>query len=802
MQYPLPMPEPPPPTNLLFICSDEHTSRVLGCYGNPLVRTPHLDALAARGTRFSSAYTPFPICVPARACLATGRYAHQLGIWDNGAPYTGREAPSWGHRLTARGRQVTTIGKLHYRDAEDDTGFPDQRLPMHVLDGVGDVFGLLRGDSPVRPGSVRTPGAGGRAGRVGVRALRPGHRRGGGAVAARARRAPIRPPLGPLRLLRQPPLPPASSPSSTSTSTPPNRVPLPRCGTPDTWSTHPAIQWKRRIQAIEEPFPEPTLRRAIAAYYGMVTFLDEQIGRVLAALDAAGLTATTRVVYSTDHGEMLGDHGLWWKSVMFEGAAGIPLLLAGPDVPAGKTVATPVSLVDLFPTILEATGVAPEPEDADLPGASLLRLAREPDDDRRAVFSEYHASHSSTGYYLVRRGRHKLVHYANVAYPPQLFDLQADPAEAHDLAADPAHAPLLAELEGVLRTVVDPEAVDAAARADQRRRIDAAGGVEAVLGAGARFNYTPAPAGFDPPPCPVRPPPRRRHLNNMKMKQVAAVVTEYRVRSHADNIVTRLLEGYELHWTTVRPSVRVASLYTDQVPAGDLSRDLAGAYGVPIYPTIGEALTLGGETLAVDGVVLVGEHGDYPHNEKGQKQYPRRRFFEETVAVFDRSRAGGARLHGQAPGLQLGGREVDLRHRPGAGHPPHGRLVHAGHRPRAPAGGPLRGGDRGDRGGGPRGLESYGFHALEIGQCLAERRAGHETGVSAVQCLTGPAFWRALQRGGWLVAGAGGRRPGGRRPRPRRRARALRRPDRVPAPRTGGRTSRPSSASGTGTACG
>src|SRR5215212_3514880 len=110
-----PMPEASAPTNLLFICSDEHTAHVLGRYGNRVVRTPNLDALAARGTRFTAAYTPFPICVPARASLATGRYAHQLGIWDNGAPYTGAQAPSWGHRLTARGHEVTTIGKLHYR---------------------------------------------------------------------------------------------------------------------------------------------------------------------------------------------------------------------------------------------------------------------------------------------------------------------------------------------------------------------------------------------------------------------------------------------------------------------------------------------------------------------------------------------------------------------------------------------------------------------------------------------------------------------------------------------------------------
>ena len=494
------------PTNVLYLCSDEHTRHVLGCYGNPVVRTPNLDALAARGTRFSSAYTPFPICVPARACLATGRYAHQLGIWDNGAPYTGAQAPSWGHRLTAQGHEVTSIGKLHFRSVEDDTGFPDQRLPMHVLDGVGDVFGLLRANSPVRPGGVRKP----------VQEAGPGkseyirYDRGiagaaGDWLAARAatpptpsRPAPPRRPPGRSSSPSSPPTSRWSCPRSTSTSTRRNRCPCPAAGTPETWSPHPALAWKRRIQAIEEPFPEPVLRRAIAAYYGMVTFLDEQIGRVLRALDAAGLTASTRVIYSTDHGEQLGDHGLWWKGVMLEGAAGVPLLMAGPGVPEGKVVATPVSLVDVFPTVVEAAGAALAPEDAGLPGASLLGIAAAPDDAARTVFAEYHASNSSTAYYLLRRGRYKYLAY--VGYPAQLFDLEADPDEAHDLAGDPQHAGRLAAFERALRAVVDPEAVDATARADQRARIDAAGGLEAVRGAGARFSYTPAPAGFDPAP--------------------------------------------------------------------------------------------------------------------------------------------------------------------------------------------------------------------------------------------------------------------------------------------------------------
>ena len=143
------------PTNVLVILSDEHTRRVLGCYGNRIVRTPHLDALAARGTRFARAYCQTPICVPSRASLATGRWPHAIGAWDNATPYVGTEAPSWGHRLGAQGHHVTTVGKLHYRRVDDPSGFPDQRVPLHVLDGTGDLYGLLRGDMPPRPQSLR-----------------------------------------------------------------------------------------------------------------------------------------------------------------------------------------------------------------------------------------------------------------------------------------------------------------------------------------------------------------------------------------------------------------------------------------------------------------------------------------------------------------------------------------------------------------------------------------------------------------------------------------------------------------------
>lgn len=230
-------------------------------------------------------------------------------------------------------------------------------------------------------------------------------------------------------------------------------------------------------------------------------------------------------------------------------------------------------------------------------------------------------------------------------------------------------------------------------------------------------------------------------------KRVAAIVTEYRIRSHADNIVTRLLEGYALHWEIVPPRLQVASLYTDQVPANDISRDLAAQHGVPIFPTIREALTLGGNVLAVDGVVLIGEHGDYPFNEKGQRLYPRRRFFEETVAVF---RESGrvvpvfsdkhlAYNWEDARWIYDTVTEMGIPFMAGGSAPIGLRVPPID----VPYGAPIE--EIVVVANGP--IEGYGYHAIEVAQCLAERRRGHETGVAAVQCLTGQPFWEALRAG-------------------------------------------------------
>ncbi len=475
------------PANLLFILSDEHNKRVLGCYGHPMIQTPNLDALAMRGTRFGNAYTNCPICVPARASFATGRYVHDVRCWDNAIAYNG-QAPSWGHRLMEQGHRVVSIGKLHYKESKPEVnGFDEEILPLHIVNGVGDLLGLIRDELPRRPGSLKLgPEAG------------PGeseYTRYDRSIAdetvkwLKSEAAKHRDKPWALYVGFVSPHFPLIAPPEFYDLYPEHQVPWPDLYDPAERPRHPFLDAMRKCLCFDDPFDPPMVRRAIAAYFGLVSFLDDNIGKILRALEETGLAASTRVVYSSDHGDNLGARGLWGKSTMYEESAGIPLIMAGPDVPAGKTSGTPVSLVDAFPTFIRALGAKPDPRDTDLPGVSLLDIAQG-QVPQRAIFSEYHAAGAITASYMIRHGQHKYIHY--VGMPPMLFDLEADPHERRDLGLEPDYKEIITECERLLRKIVDPEAVDRLARADQKAHIEKNGGTEAVLKRG-HFRYSPPP---------------------------------------------------------------------------------------------------------------------------------------------------------------------------------------------------------------------------------------------------------------------------------------------------------------------
>ncbi len=471
------------PTNLLFILSDQHNRDVLGCYGNPVVQTPHLDRLAENGTRFTAAYTTCPICVPARASLATGRYVHQTGHWDNAFPYAGEPA-SWGHRLKAEGIRVDSIGKLHFRGSDDDNGFTAEVEPLHVVDGIGDLLSCVRADPPLRdkrPGLVE-------AGSGDSTYLRYDVRNADNAIAWLQQHANDETPWV-LFLSFVCPHPPYIAPPETYAHYADSELPQMPQHLPEDRPQHPALDYFRRFFHLDEPLPEDVWRRAVAGYYGACTHLDAQIGRVLDALHRHELGESTRIIYTSDHGESLGARGMSGKFTLYDESAAIPMILSGPDVPVGKVVQTPVSFVDCYQTVVEGVGLSATTDEATLPGASLWGIACEPDRER-TVFSEYHAIGAQHAIYMLRNRRYKYVHYVNLQ--PQLFDLLKDPREEYDLARSPEHQCIVEKMERELRQLLDPDAIDRQAKADQQAKVDEYGGRVAVIARGT-FQNSPTP---------------------------------------------------------------------------------------------------------------------------------------------------------------------------------------------------------------------------------------------------------------------------------------------------------------------
>lgn len=474
------------PRNLLFIMSDEHNKRMLGSAGHPVIRTPHLDRLASRGVRFTDAYCNSPICVPSRASFQTGRYVHDIRFWDNCIAYDG-SVPSWAHRLRAAGHRVDSIGKLHFRSAEDDNGFSKEHMPLHIVEGLGDPIGMLRDPPPRRVASLKLAAEAGCA----DSAYQGYDDRITDAAEGWLRERSQKPDEKPWMLfvsLVCPHFPLISRPEWYNLY-PEDTVPWPFDYAQAERTTHPFIQAMRKCQVYDEAFDESKVRKAIAAYFGLVSFVDHNVGRLVKALEVNGLAEDTRIIYTSDHGDNLGARGLWGKSNMYEDSAAVPMIMAGPEVPQGVACTEPVSLVDCFPTIVDCVGMKPDPADRDLPGSSLFDVVAGIAPSR-TVMSEYHAAGSATGAFMIRKGRFKYVYY--VGMPAQLFDLEADPYERRDLAMEAGYRGLAADCEAALRKVVDPEAADRLARQDQAAKIAALGGREAILAKGS-FGYSPVP---------------------------------------------------------------------------------------------------------------------------------------------------------------------------------------------------------------------------------------------------------------------------------------------------------------------
>ena len=412
--------------NLLIIMSDQHNRAMMGCYGHPLVRTPNLDRLAARGTRFTSCWTPSPVCIPARAAFATGKYIHQIGFWDNADPYDG-SIPSWHHRLRDAGHRIVSVGKLHFRSDDDDCGFSEAIVPMHVVEGKGDLLGLIRDDLPVRGAAHKMAGLAGPGKSPYTLYDRDIAARAQIWLHEEAKKYADKPWVLFVSFVA-PHYPLTAPPEHFYRYFDDASLPRPKFYDRGQRPNHPFVQDYARAFNFDDYFnTEADVRRATAGYFGLCSFMDEQAGKVLDALEACGLTQSTRVIYTSDHGDAVGQRGLWGKSTLYEEVCAVPLIVAGEAIPHGRVIDTPATLLDIFPFIIDGAGESdPRFIEPDHPGVALNRLA-DGETPQRTVLSEYHGMGSTTGAFAIRNGRYKYIHY--VKYPPQLFNLKDDPDE-------------------------------------------------------------------------------------------------------------------------------------------------------------------------------------------------------------------------------------------------------------------------------------------------------------------------------------------------------------------------------------
>jgi len=420
--------------NILLMMSDQHSPHVLGCYGDTVVRTPHMDALAASGAVFESNYCQSPLCVPSRMSFLTSRQCSDVRVWTNECVLPSAE-PTFAHALGAAGYETALIGRMHFVGPDQWHGF-ERRL-------VGSITAVhLGGRNQGVPatgqsrGAVTTAGPGRTAYQVYDEVVAQ-------ATAdyleekAKEKGRPFCAVAG-FVLPHCPFVCPREDWDYYY-----DRITLPRVPEGYFEDLHPAVKLWRKNRGILD-LTDEEIRCARAGYYGLVTHFDRQVGVVMDALKRTGLDRNTVVIYCSDHGEMAGEHGMWWKSNLYEGSVSVPLIVSCPErFASGRRVNQVTGLIDLAPTLTELAGADPVPGAT---GTSLVPLLRGEDVDwANETFSEHYPARGVPPTRMIRRGRWKLVHYEG--YSPQLFDVENDPGEFNDLGESPDHAQVRDELQ-------------------------------------------------------------------------------------------------------------------------------------------------------------------------------------------------------------------------------------------------------------------------------------------------------------------------------------------------------------------
>ena len=462
------MPQQP---NILIVMVDQLAPAFLPIYGHPLVQAPNLSALAARGTVFDSAYCNSPLCSPSRTAFMTGSLPSRTGGYDNAAEFRA-DLPTFAHYLRRLGYRTVLSGKMHFCGPDQMHGF-EERLTTDIY--PADYGWTPDWDHPLeRPSWYHNMSSVTEAG-ICVRTNQIDFDEEVAFAAERAVydhvRGKDRRPLLMVASLTHPHDPFAITQNYWDLYAN-DAIDPPWVGRADI-AGDPHSERLRQVCAMDDvEISDAQLRNARHAYYGAISFCDTQLGRILGAFRTAGLDNTV-VLFLGDHGEMLGERGLWYKMNFFEGGARVPLVIAAPGIAEAGRVAASVSLVDILPTLVEVAGGSTSDLASPVDGHSLVpHLTGAGGHDE--VIGEYLAEGAVAPIVMIRRGRFKFVH--SPADPDQLYDLAADPGERSNLAPDPRWATTHAEFAAEVARRWDLGALDQAVRQSQRRRrlVDAA----------------------------------------------------------------------------------------------------------------------------------------------------------------------------------------------------------------------------------------------------------------------------------------------------------------------------------------
>ncbi len=453
--------------NVLFIMADD-LNNSLGCYGHPLVKSPNLDKLASRGVRFDRAYCQFPLCGPSRNSMLTGLYPNSSGIIANAQIFrqTVPDAISLPQAFRQAGYFVTRIGKLyHYNvpnsigtDGHDDPASWEVEINHPGVDRLEEhpkIFSL----TPNQFGGTLSWYASPKSDEFHTDGLQA---RDAEWVLERCAKDKSRPFFLALGFFR--PHTPYVAPKEYFQNYPEAKMPVVQGVAEDVKDLPAAALGSAKKE--QDKMTDDLRRQAVQAYFASITFMDEQVGRVLKKLERLGLADNTIVVFTSDHGYHLGEHGLWQKMSIFEESARVPLLIAAPGMAKkGGVAATPVGLIDLYPTLAELCGVkAPE----NLQGQSLAPILKDPTQlgrgwalsqvsrgggARRATVSVDKGSDGKLFFgYSLRTPRWRYTEWDEGKQGRELYDHDRDPKELTNLANDPAHAGTVQELSEKLRT--------------------------------------------------------------------------------------------------------------------------------------------------------------------------------------------------------------------------------------------------------------------------------------------------------------------------------------------------------------